>query len=76
MVVPAAKAGRNDEGLAVMNEADVADEGFIEDLVDDRALMRAARGQATELGTGSDGELGHAAIMTKPDGKWQKANWK
>lgn len=64
LVAGSSVAGGNDEGLAVDVEADVADEGFVEDLVCGFAIVDGALGLAHEASAGGGGLcLRHGGIV-------------
>src|ERR1043166_2900328 len=49
IITDASKTRRNDEGLALDDEADVADEGFVKNRVDRRAVVCAAFRETSDL---------------------------
>ena len=53
IIAVASVAGGDDEGMAIANESDVADESFVEDSVGSFAIVGAAMGLADDLGAGS-----------------------
>jgi hypothetical protein len=59
-VVHADVSGRNDVGLAVEREADVADQPFVEDRVYVCLVINTALGEALELGAPGRRKLVHS----------------
>lgn len=54
----------NDEGLSFHNEADVANESFIEDSMDRLGVVSPAGGQSLDLRALCRSELAHAASVS------------
>ncbi len=61
----AREGGRDHEGLVAVDEAEVADERLVEDGVDGGAVVRAARGEAMELGARGRGVSVHAESVRR-----------
>ncbi len=59
LVVDTCVPGRNNEWLSVDSEANVADESFIENLIDEFTIVNSAFGKAFKCGALGLGEVGH-----------------
>jgi hypothetical protein len=66
LVAFASEERGNDHGLAVDDESDVADEGFVEDRIDGVAIVVAAFGESADTGALGRRE-GHGERVAKRD---------
>jgi len=76
-IADAAEICRDDEGLAVHSESDMAHEGFVENFVDGFGVVFAALGQAFDLGSirrckvAHDESVGRAGCCNKCQSGWR-----